>query len=220
MNLFSHHAYFSLGGRDTSEKIKEKVREAGVSVLANPDFWHMHYEKFGINEAWSLRNMDAMSPVGEKKIYIISYGSITTEAQNALLKTLEEPRESSHFFVCVNDEEEILPTLKSRLLRFDVLADLQKGSDSEAVSFLAMGLDERLVFAHKFSEDIKKEKRTKKDAIDFLNSLEQSLHKAWKKEWGSEIKRFLDIKKFASIQGSSIKMILEEVGLILPTVTL
>ncbi len=217
-NLFSHHAYFSVGGREVAEKIKEKINQSGFRVSGNPDFWHNHYEKFGINEAWALRDADTRALFGDKKIYLISYDSITTEAQNALLKTIEEPRANSHFFICVNREEEMLLTLRSRLLKLDTFENVKKDGGKDVVDFLKMGLDERLVFAHKFSEDIKKEKRNKKDAIDFLNDLEKTLYEKQKKGEVRISKRFLEIKKFASINGASIKMIFEEVAIELPVV--
>ncbi len=50
-----------------------------------------------------------------RKIFIIEQGDIlSTEAQNALLKVLEEPPEYVTFIICVTSKEKLLPTVLSR----------------------------------------------------------------------------------------------------------
>ncbi len=53
--------------------------------------------------------------VGTKKLYILS-GEFTVEAQNALLKSLEESDENIHFLLCAQNENQILSTIRSRCL--------------------------------------------------------------------------------------------------------
>lgn len=54
---------------------------------------------------------------GEKKIYIIPDAELmTTEAQNKLLKTLEEPPRYAHFFLLTTVADAILATIRSRLV--------------------------------------------------------------------------------------------------------
>lgn len=57
----------------------------------------------------------------KKKIYIISDGdALTPQAQNAMLKILEEPPLYVVFIICTENAESILPTVRSRsrLIRF------------------------------------------------------------------------------------------------------
>ena len=69
---------------------------------------------------------------GFKFVIIESADRMTEQAQNALLKTLEEAPEYAHFILTVESSAQLLPTIRSRctLLRFaplddsDVLADL------------------------------------------------------------------------------------------------
>lgn len=50
-----------------------------------------------------------------RKIFIIEQGdTLSTEAQNALLKVLEEPPEYVTFIICVTSKEKLLPTVLSR----------------------------------------------------------------------------------------------------------
>ena len=58
--------------------------------------------------------------MGRCKVYIIDeFHMLTTSAFNALLKTLEEPPEHVVFIMCTTDPQKVLPTILSRVQRFD-----------------------------------------------------------------------------------------------------
>lgn len=75
----------------------------------------------GIEEIKSLREQLAFAPVnGRYKIYIIDeVHMLTTEAFNALLKTLEEPPAHVIFILATTDPHRIPATIHSRCQRFD-----------------------------------------------------------------------------------------------------
>jgi len=75
----------------------------------------------GIDEIRSLReNVNLRPSKARYKIYIIDeVHMLTTEAFNALLKTLEEPPEYVKFIFATTAPEKILPTIMSRCQRFD-----------------------------------------------------------------------------------------------------
>jgi len=75
----------------------------------------------GIEEIRSLRENVKFSPsAGKYKIYIIDeVHMLTTEAFNALLKTLEEPPEHVKFIFATTHPEKVIPTIISRCQRFD-----------------------------------------------------------------------------------------------------
>jgi DNA polymerase-3 subunit gamma/tau len=62
----------------------------------------------------------ALAPIeGGRKIYILDEAhSLTADASNALLKTLEEPPEKVVFVLCTTDAGKLLPTVRSRCQRF------------------------------------------------------------------------------------------------------
>ena len=70
----------------------------------------------GIDEIRDLREKIRLSPVSSlKKIYIIDeVHMLTTEAFNALLKTLEEPPEHAFFILCTTEPQKIPATITSR----------------------------------------------------------------------------------------------------------
>ncbi len=75
----------------------------------------------GIDEIRELREKVKFSPTeGNYKVYIIDeVHMLTTEAFNALLKTLEEPPEYVIFILATTEPHKLLPTVLSRCQRFD-----------------------------------------------------------------------------------------------------
>ncbi|MEK7571737.1 MAG: DNA polymerase III subunit gamma/tau [Patescibacteria group bacterium] len=70
----------------------------------------------GIDEIRDLKEKIRLSPIaGKKKIYIIDeVHMLTTEAFNALLKTLEEPPEHAVFILCTTESHKVPSTILSR----------------------------------------------------------------------------------------------------------
>jgi DNA polymerase-3 subunit gamma/tau len=75
----------------------------------------------GIDEIRELRERVRFAPVeGHYKIYIIDeVHMLTSEAFNALLKTLEEPPEHVVFILCTTDWQKLPATILSRCQRYD-----------------------------------------------------------------------------------------------------
>lgn len=75
----------------------------------------------GIDSIRELREKVMMPPsVGKYKVYILDEAHmLTTEAFNALLKTLEEPPPHAIFVMATTDVHKMLPTVLSRCQRFD-----------------------------------------------------------------------------------------------------
>ena len=76
----------------------------------------------GIDEIRELRETVNYSPAASRyKVYIIDeVHMLTTQAFNALLKTLEEPPEHVKFLFATTEPEAVLPTILSRCQRFDL----------------------------------------------------------------------------------------------------
>lgn len=75
----------------------------------------------GIDSIRELRDKVMMPPItGKYKVYILDEAHmLTTEAFNALLKTLEEPPKHAVFVLATTDVHKMLPTVISRCQRFD-----------------------------------------------------------------------------------------------------
>jgi DNA polymerase-3 subunit gamma/tau len=94
----------------------------------------------GINEIRELREGVRYAPSqGRYKIYIIDeVHMLTTEAFNALLKTLEEPPEHAYFIFATTEPQKIPITILSRCQRFD----FKRISQRDIVEHLSMICDE------------------------------------------------------------------------------
>ncbi len=88
----------------------------------------------GIDQIRELKEKIEFSPVeGKYKIYIIDeVHMLTTEAFNALLKTLEEPPEHVIFILATTDVHKLPATILSRCQRYD----FRLGSDDEVRELL------------------------------------------------------------------------------------
>ncbi len=88
----------------------------------------------GIDQIRELKEKIEFSPVeGKYKIYIIDeVHMLTTEAFNALLKTLEEPPAHVIFILATTDVHKLPPTILSRCQRYD----FRLGSDDEIKELL------------------------------------------------------------------------------------
>src|SRR5438270_12502151 len=76
----------------------------------------------GIDEMRDLRDKVRFAPSqGQYKVYVIDEAhQLTTEAFNALLKTLEEPPPHALFVLATTEAQKIPPTIVSRTQRFDL----------------------------------------------------------------------------------------------------
>ncbi len=97
----------------------------------------------GIDDIRVLRDVVKLSPANSKaKIYIIDEcHMLTTEASNALLKTLEEPPNHVYFILATTNPEKLIGTIKSRttLIQFtkatseEIMRSLQRIIDKEEI---------------------------------------------------------------------------------------
>ena len=97
----------------------------------------------GVDDIKNLNKNADFAPVNCRyKVYIIDEAHmLTTEACNALLKTLEEPPEHVVFILATTEPQKILPTIHSRCQRFDfhpitqeeIVTHLQKVADGSGI---------------------------------------------------------------------------------------
>ncbi len=123
----------------------------------------------GIDAIRDIRDRVTLAPVnGRFKVYIIDeVHMLTTEAFNALLKTLEEPPAHVMFILCTTEEQKVPETIKSRCTRVqfykagaeEVKRSLQKAIDGEklkidakALELLAKSVDGSFREGHKLLE--------------------------------------------------------------------
>lgn len=137
------HAYLFTGSRGTGKTTTARILAKAVNCLNLDKFGDpcdkcancvaIREGKFldlieidaasnrGIDDIRVLRDKITFSPaVGKKKVYIIDeVHMLTTEAFNALLKTLEEPPSHAMFILCTTEVNKVPETIKSRCQVFN-----------------------------------------------------------------------------------------------------
>jgi len=220
LETLSHHAYLLVGGETIhADLVSILDTKFKLHVRGNPDFFDQSFENFTIDDARELKANHNTRPAGDsgKKVFVLTMNGITVEAQNALLKLLEEPAEYALFFLLVPSLHIILPTVRSRLAIIN-LHDSSNVGDSEvsaeAKAFLKLSQPERLEFVKSLVDDISKEKKTKQDAIDFLNAIEGVIYRELGvKNGNKQLEIIGNTKKYLTDRAPSIKMLLEYVSL-------
>lgn len=143
------HAYLFAGhrgtGKTTTARILAKALNCAQGPTPTPDNTCPNCEAItagysvdvieidaasnrGIEEIRELRDRIRLAPTeGRYKVYIIDEAHmLTTEAANALLKTLEEPPEHAVLILVTTEPHRLPPTILSRCQRFDFRRVSQK----------------------------------------------------------------------------------------------
>ena len=210
------------GGPETISDVLSFLRDAGIETRGNADVYVRVYRHFGIDEARELRERAALKPVGKRRVFVVAAPDMNREAQNALLKTLEEPPGDALFFFILPSPETLLPTLRSRV-QLLALGGKEKGESVDVKKFLGALPPKRLELLKPLLEKGEDEKRDLGAILGFLASLERALAKA-KEATGLHAARREGLesvyraRKYVSDRGALVKPLLEQVALLLPKV--
>ncbi|MBI4155799.1 MAG: hypothetical protein HY507_01030 [Candidatus Zambryskibacteria bacterium] len=218
-----HHAYFFVAHKvdEIVAKLKHFFENVvGIKTSGNPDFQHLQFKTLSIEEARKMAEAQERKDFSAgRKIFIIETDFITEEAQNALLKVFEEPTAGTHFFI-VSPQDILLPTLRSRMHIIELKV---KGERLKEESILKLKLPERLAKIKEMTEAIKdsdpssqsydEARKTKQDAIAFLNQIEAELYKNGLEKSAKALKICQSARTALYDRGAPIKMILEHLVL-------
>ena len=221
------------GGAERVAAVLAMLRAAGVKTDGNPDIYIRSYQSFGIDEARELReraNSRAIS--GEHRIFILAMPGMTNEAQNALLKTLEEPPAGAQFFFIIPSPSSLLPTLRSRAQMLSLGARETEVSIVNAEKFLAAAPEKRLdmlkLLLEKDDDDpprlagASRREAGKRDLgaiITFLSSLERALGVRRTDAGAVEgLEATYRARKYIGDKGALVKPLLEQVALLIPRI--
>ncbi|MDP3965792.1 MAG: hypothetical protein Q8Q13_03270, partial [bacterium] len=164
------------GGFEMAAQVLAMLGRTGIATQGNPDIFIREYLQFGIDDARDVRARASSRAVQETaRIFIIAAAQMTHDAQNALLKTLEEPSAEAVFFIIVPSPETLLPTLRSRAQRM-LLPDSVAEGKVDADDFLAAAPVARIEMLKPLLPK-EKEDRDVGAIIVFLSSLEGRLGK-------------------------------------------
>ncbi|HYC34272.1 MAG TPA: hypothetical protein VEC13_00915 [Candidatus Paceibacterota bacterium] len=219
MQIGTHHAYVIEGEiEETLASLKEWIHKSdGIEIETSPDILEFHFPSFQVEHSRTIREADLKSPFSlQKKAILISFDTITREAQNALLKVLEDPSPTSRFYILTERADIFLPTMLSRVevLRHESFGRGESPIDVER--FIKSSSAKRLEMVSSLLKDIADEKLPKKAAKNFLRSLARTYEQrvaSGNVEEMKKLKSVLEALSFVSDKSASLKLLLERVAL-------
>ncbi len=111
---------------------------------------------FGVDDVEDVVQINSRKPIsGNRKIVILAISTISHQAQNALLKVLEEPRPGTIFFILTRTAGIFLPTILSRV---QILRDTSSAQDHGATD----GTNKSVTTKNLSKEQIKEQKNISK----------------------------------------------------------
>lgn len=217
-------AYLSRGGEAALEALLDMLEKEHVIVRGSPDLFARAYRKFGVDEAEELRGRARSKPLqNDSRVFAFFVPTMTTEAQNSLLKTLEEPAADALFFIITPSPETLLPTIRSRVQTLEIPTDMSRRRLDldmlDAGDFLAAPAQERLDMLKPLYEHDEDEGRDMAGVIAFLQALEEKFANAKRTPENDEgIRALYRARKYAGDKGSLLKSLLEQVALLAPKI--
>jgi len=215
------HAYLVYGDRDAHEvELETYFKEKGIITDQNPDVFSFSKNQFGIGEVRAITSIVSKTNAKLPHKYItISADAFTVEAQNALLKTIEEPASPTVFFILIPEGSFILETVLSRV------QVIHSGSDQNykdvVANFLQSSFVDRVELLEIFytEGDDKKPKLQKGKVSLFVNELESTLAQLVISERVSSdvFHDVVDVTQYILDRSSSGKQILEYISMRIPT---
>lgn len=173
--------------------------------------WEVAYDSFGINEVRGLIARAYQRPMeGERQRLIVRTDFITHEAQNALLKVLEEPPVATSFLFIVPLDLMVLPTLASRFWEAEGVTDVDVVEEGVFSSFLELGIAQRitLIETKLKAGDLGWQRSIKQGLIRYLRSQPEGNH--------VQMKALEFVTRMLLTRGASNKMLLEHAALYVP----
>ena len=220
------HATIITGDREHNlKKFKEFLQDQHIVWQGNPDVAFFVSDQLVIDTAREIISSVSAQKFSEVRFVIISFDRATIEAQNTLLKSLEEPAVGTYFVLFVPTSDQVLPTIVSRC-QIRAGAAGAGASRLDTKPFLAGTLADRFVLVESWTRNKKDEDNlSKSEVIAFIEHLEQVI---WSNRDGIKITPgqdletlFADIRSmhhYASIRGASHRVILDYLAMIAPRI--
>lgn len=202
ISMDSHHALLFVHVGIEELPVEDAYKQPSQDVT------HIVLERFGIDDARALTKQAFQRPLAlDKRVFVLVLQEITTEAQNALLKLFEEPPATAVFYILVEREGVLLPTLRSRL---QLVQNKEQATESADSSFLQLSLAEQLDHVATLA------KEKDKEAIEVLLGIVEKEIAVNPQMHQKTLSSLLFVRSYMGFSGASSKMLLEELVLSLP----
>lgn len=200
----SAHAYL-VRSRHGARPVLDGLAAQGIAVQGNPDCLVRECDELSVSDARDIASFAHYTPVGEKKFVVIAAASLTREAQNALLKIVEEGSGRTTFFFVLEPGVAVLPTLVSRCV---VVQEAVEDNSAQSVGeeFLSLQYKDRLARAEQFGKDGDRDgARTLVRSLLASGTFPPPL-----------LRDLIDAEQYLALSGSSPKGVIGHLALVLP----
>ncbi len=220
-----YHSYIVEGDPEiTSRNLYKFLEGRGEISTPSLDVFMKIYDSFSVSDSHDIKEWHNKLAIGNnKKICIIGTNFINHDAERTLLKIIEEPTPNTHFFIIVPNSSILLDTLRSRV---QIVNTTKKENDSivsEASKFVLLKPKERIDFINKMIKEYKNSQSNSNlrfASIKFIDEIEKIIFEKFKADKTNKkiqfiLKELQEKREYLNLPGVSIKMILEDIALVL-----
>ncbi len=145
-----------------------------IDLPASPDTLEIHPDtSIGIEEIRTIQNFLSRKPAQSPRNTVVIFNAelLTTTAQHAILKTLEEPPGNSQIYLLTSQPNSLLPTILSRVELLPTIIHTPQTPDFSFITSLlaADSFQTRLTL-------MEAQAFTRESSLSFLADLEQYTH--------------------------------------------
>lgn len=166
-------------GSSALARLQKAEKLAGFAFKPNPDLLVLESAtSLGIAQTKSIAKFLSKKPYqqGTNVIFIPQADTLTIPAQNALLKTLEEPPPQTLIILACPNLNKLLPTVISRCRVITVQSESKQNTDVTAaqlqltLKLIASSMGERLALAQTTAADSKSSQQFVVEQLQFLQT--------------------------------------------------
>ncbi len=205
-------AYLVAGTEELLPGLYAYLEEHGVACAKNSDVYVRTYQHFGIEEARDIIERAACRAIDTRRVFIVVVPDMTHEAQNAFLKTIEEPVGDALFFFVIPSPETLISTIRSRAQMMTLDTNNQVNIE-RAMQFLDAEPQKRLTHIASLIEKKDDERRDVNAIVQFLASLEHAVARRTNPDHQG-IAAIYRARRYLTDKGALIKPLLEQVALL------
>lgn len=181
---------------ELSNLLKSILKTCDIESKVHPDLLELSDEKsIGIDQIRGAKKFLAQKPNQARYTVLVVHEAhkLTPDAQNALLKALEEPEKTSKIILISNQEDKLLTTIRSRCKKLFVGTEtkLPKNKEGIAEVFVRSDIGQRLALI----EENRSVFTNKEETLVFLDELLAQLRANMRPETTKKIRRVMEIKK-------------------------
>lgn len=201
------------GGAEVMPVVLALLEKEGIKTKGNPDLFAKVYTNFTIDDARNLRDRATRGAVaGERRVFVIAAPVIAADAQNTLLKTIEEPAGNALFVFIVPSPEILLPTVRSRSQMLKLTGEAATPT-VDSKKFLTATPSARIDMLKPLLDKDKDDRRDIAAILAFLSSLEISVGDR-KPLQVKGLEAIYRARKHITDKGALVKPLLEQVALL------